>query len=126
MRTLLAAAALVIAMGSAADAAAVGSAPAYGGTTQSVVVCYYLNIGNSTITFTNSTILLEPGVAATEALESCSGAVGAGQRCRTVSVAIVSNVAHWCRATVDNKAPLRGRMEIRNSSGTVLSSEEIR
>ena len=126
MRTLLAAAALVIAMGSAADAAAVGSAPAYGGTTQSVVVCYYLNIGNSTITFTNSTILVKPGATMAEASEFCSGGLLGGQRCRTVSATIVNNFAHWCRAVVDDKSSLRGRMEIRNSSGTVLSSEEIR
>lgn len=126
MRTILAAAAFVIAMGSAANAAAVGSAPAYAGTTQSVVVCYYSNIGNSTLNFSNSTILVEPGNSVTEASEFCAGALGAGQRCRTVSVTIVTNAAHWCRATVDNKASLRGRMEIRNSSGTVLTSEEIR
>ena len=124
MRTILAAAALVIAMGSAADAATVGSAPAYGGTTQSVVVCYYSNIGKVAINFTSSLILVEPGNAATEASESCSGPIVAGGRCRTVT--LVTNGAHWCRAVVDNKALLRGRMEIRNSSGTVLSTEEIR
>ena len=37
----------------------------------------------------------------------------------------MANAAHLCRAAVDNKASLRGRMEIRNSSGTVLSTEEI-
>ena len=37
----------------------------------------------------------------------------------------MANVAHLCRAVVNDKAALRSRMEIRNSSGTVLSTEEI-
>ena len=127
MRTILAAPVIVIAMGSAANAAALGSAPAYAGITQNYVVCSYSNIGNSTINFTSSTILVEPGDAVTENFDGCAGPLVAGQGCRTTSAFTINSIAaHWCRAVVDNKAPLRGRMELRNSSGTVLSSEEIR
>lgn len=126
MRTFLAAAAMVITMGSAANAANVGSAPAYGGPTQSVVVCYYLNVGNSSIAFNSSRIFIEPGDPVGEANEFCIGLMGPGQRCRTVSVTIANNAAHWCRANVSNKDSLRGRMEIRDSTGNVLTSEEIR
>ncbi len=115
-----------MAIGSAANAEVVGSAPAFGGPTQSTVVCYYSNIGNSSISFSRSIILVEPGDPVTESAEFCIGLIGAGQRCRTVSVTIVNNGAHWCRAVVNDKAQLRGRMEIRDSSGTVLSTEEIR
>ena len=90
------------------------------------MVCCYSNIGKATINFTSSTIHVEPGNTVTESSDSCGGPIGAGQRCRTVSVTIVTNGAHWRRAVIDNKASLRGRMEIRNSSGTVLSTEDIR
>ncbi len=126
MRTILAAAAIVVGMGTVADAATVGSAPAYGGPTQSVAVCYYSNIGASAVTFSSSIILVEPGNAVAEASEFCGGAIAAGGRCRTVSGTLATNAAHWCRAVVDSKASLRGRMEIRDSSGNVLSSEGIR
>lgn len=126
MNKFLAAFAIVIGMGSSAHAATVGSAPAYGGTTQSIVVCYYSNLGATSINVTSSQILVEPGTAVSEATESCSGPIAAGSRCRTVSVTVVNNGAHWCRAVVDSKAALRGRMEIRDSSGNVLSSEEIK
>ena len=126
MRTILAAAVIFVGMGTATQAAIVGSAPAYGGSSQNVVVCYYSNIGAAAVVFSSSVIRVEPGNAVTEVSEFCVGSIPAGGRCRTVSISGILNAAHWCRADVSDKAPLRGRMEIRNSSGTVLSSEEIR
>ena len=126
MRTIIAAAAIVVGMGAPAHADVMGSAPAFGGPTQNLVVCYYSNIGNSAVTFTSSVILVEPGNPVSEASEFCGGSIPAGGRCRTVSNAIVTNGAHWCRAVVSNRALLRGRMEVRNSSSVVLTSEAIR
>jgi hypothetical protein len=126
MRTILAAAALLVGMAATAHADIMGSAPAFGGPTQNVLVCYYSNIGNSSVTFSSSSILAEPAIAVGEASEFCGGAIGAGQRCRTVSVTLLTDRAYWCRAVVSAKAGIRGRAEFRNSSGTILTSQEIR
>lgn len=126
MRAYLIAAAIIAGMGTSANAAAMQSAPAYGGPTQANIVCYYSNLGPNPVSITSSTILVEPGNAVTEISESCTGTIPAGSRCRTVSGPIVTNGAHWCRIVVDNKAPVRGRAEYRNSSGAVLTWETIR
>jgi hypothetical protein len=39
---------------------------------------------------------------------------------------VPSNAAVWCRAVVDSKKNLRGRLEIRNGSGVTLTSQESR
>lgn len=124
--TLVAATMVVLAMGAAAQADTVGSAPAYGGPTQATVVCYYSTYGSNPVNFFGSQILLEPGNPVAESSDTCNGSVPAGSRCRTVADGINPNGAHWCRATLNNKNLIRGRMEIRNSSGAVLTSEEIR
>jgi hypothetical protein len=129
LRTLLTAAVIIAAIATSARAAEVGSGPAYGGPTQDVVVCYYSNVGTTAITFSNSVVMSEAsaGTAIAEVSEFCNNGtvVPAGQRCRTVSVSGIANLAHWCKATVSSKAGLRGRMEVRNSSGTVLTSQPI-
>jgi hypothetical protein len=129
MRVFLAAAAILAGLGTSAHAVEVGSAPAYGGPTQNVVVCYYSNVGGSSITFSNSSILSESaaGVLVGEVSEFCNAGtvLPPGKRCRTVSVSPIANLAHWCDATVSSKAGLRGRMEIRNSSSVILTTQPI-
>ena len=126
MRSILAAAAMVLTMGAAADAAIVGSGPAFGNG-QTVAVCYYSNLGATTsVTFSSATIHKEFQPAIPEVLDNCT-TVFQQASCRVVANLGASDagVAHWCRAVVDNKANLRGRLEIRNGS-TVLTSETIR
>ncbi len=129
MRNFIVAATIIAGMGTAAHAAEVGSAPAYGGSSQDAVVCYYSNVGNTPITFTSSVIMSEAnaGTPIAEVSEFCSNGIvlPAGQRCRTVSVSSIANAAHWCKATVSNKAGLRGRMEVRSSGGAVLTSQVV-
>ncbi len=125
MRSTIAAAVIVAAMGTAAQADTIGSAPAHGGVGQTVAVCYYANHGPSSVNFASSVILQEPGVALAEVSESCGGALGGGgQRCRTVANITNAGAALWCRAIVNNKAAMRGRLEIRNGSGVVLTSQD--
>ena len=59
MRSIFAAAAMVLTMGAAADAEIVGSGPAFGNG-QTVAVCYYSNLGAYFITFSSATIHREP------------------------------------------------------------------
>lgn len=125
MRGTIIATAIVAGMGTAAHADVMGSAPAFGGSTQTVAVCYYSNLAANNVSITSSVILVEPGNPVAETSESCTGSIQASGRCRTVAN-IVNNGAHWCRAVVGNKNPLRGRAEFRNSSGGVLTSEAIR
>jgi hypothetical protein len=121
----LSAAAMLLGMGTSASADVMGSAPAYGGSSQNAIVCYYSNVGNTSVTFTSSSILVEPGNFVAEVSEFCAGSLPPNGRCRTVSVSPILNGAHWCRAVVSAKGALRGRMEIRSSTNAVLSSQNI-
>jgi hypothetical protein len=125
MRSILAAAAMVLAMGAAADATIVGSGPAFANG-QTVAVCYYSNLGTTSVTFSSATIHRESQPAIPEDTDNCT-TVFPRASCRVVASLGASDagVAHWCRAVVDNKANLRGRLEIRNGP-TVLTSETIR
>jgi hypothetical protein len=123
MRLPVIAAAMVVAMGATAHADVIGSAPAFA-SGQTVAVCYYSNIGTAAVNFTDSVIIAEPGVVLPEASEFCGGSIGPG-RCRTVAN-VPGNAAVWCRAVVDNKRNLRGRLEIRNASNVTLTAQEAR
>jgi hypothetical protein len=101
----------------------VASAPAYGGPSQAVAICYYSTTYN--VDFTSSIILKEPGNAVAESSDNCSGVLHGGGRCRTVAN-IGNSTAHWCEAFVDKPGRVRGRLELRNSSGAVLTSESAR
>ena len=98
MRSTTIATVLVAAMGTAAQADLICSAPAHGGVGQTVAVCYYSNLGNATVTFTASQIFQEPATPLAEASEFCGGAVPGGQRCRTVANITSAGAALWCRA----------------------------
>jgi hypothetical protein len=113
-------------MGTAAHADVVGSAPAFGGATQAAVVCTYSNLSRNDVNIVSSVILEHPGVKVPEQAEDCTGAIPAGGWCRTFANAIKPSHAYWCRANFANKKPIRGRMELRDSSGVVLTAEEIR
>jgi len=125
MRSILAAAAMVLAMGAAADAEIVGSGPAFGNG-QTVAVCYYSNLGTTSVTFSSATIHREPQPAIPEVVDNCTTLFPQAS-CRVGANLGASDagLAHWCCAVVNNKANLRGRLEIRNGS-TVLTSETIR
>jgi hypothetical protein len=117
-------AALFIAMGATAYAADVGSAPSFSAG-QTVAVCFYSNIGTAAINVSSSSIFAEPGGTLSEVSETCGGTLSGLARCRTVAN-VPSNAAVWCRAVVDNKKNLRGRLEIRNGSGVTLTTDESR
>jgi hypothetical protein len=116
------AAAMFVAMGASAHADVIGSAPAFA-SGQTVAVCYYANLGNTNVTFTDSSIYVEPDTQLAEVSEFCSGPLPFG-RCRTV--ANVPAGAVWCRAVVDSKKNIRGRLELRNAAGATLTSESVR
>jgi hypothetical protein len=122
MRFTIFAAAMLVSMGTA-HAAVVGSAPAFSGG-QAVAVCYYSNLSNTPINFSESLVLGEPGTALPEASETCAGPILG--RCRTVANIGTGTGAVWCRAVVNDKKNIRGRLEIRNASGVTLTSEEAR
>lgn len=124
MRVRLMIAALSIVCATDVRADVVFSAPAYGGAGQSVVVCYYSTSRAKVVTFSKSAVVREDAVELTEASESCSGGFTGGI-CRTVA-SVSNNVAHYCEATVSNRKNVRGRLEIRNNAGVVLTSEEIK
>jgi hypothetical protein len=110
----------------AAQAEVITSAPAFGGTaSQSVAAWYYSNLGKTGVTFNSSRFLFEPGNALPESSELCGGVEAANSRCRTVADNIPNNPAIWCRADVSNKKNISGRLELRSSSGAVLTSEEV-
>ena len=99
-------------------------APGYGGPTQAVAVCYISNLGNTSVSFTSARIYKEFGVAVPLVTSNC-GTLTSQASCRYVAN-IANSVAHWCRADVSSKGNLRGRLEIRNGSAQVLSTESMR
>ena len=124
MRARLTIAALAIGCATEGRADVVFSAPAYGGAGQSIVVCYFSTSRTKVVTFSKSAVVREDAVDLQEASESCSGGFSGGV-CRTVAN-VSNNVAHYCEATVTNKKLVRGRLEIRNNAGVVLTTEEIK
>lgn len=124
MRAILVSGTMILGMATAAQADIVGSAPAFGESSQTAAVCYYVNGGATSVTFNSSQIFTEPGNAVSEASETCGGALGPNARCRTVAN-IANNAAHWCRANVSNGRLIRGRLEIRSSFG-INTTEKIR
>lgn len=129
MRSTLAAVLIVVGMAPAAQAAFfIASPPAFGGgTNQSIAVCYYSNIGNSTVAFDSSQIFVEDGVSLAVTSDTCyRSSVPPNSRCRTVAENIPNNRAVWCRARVSDQQYVRGRLEIRTNFGVVLTSEEVR
>ena len=118
---------VVILLGSGAvtaQAEIFGSAPSYGGPAQTVAVCYISNLGGSSVTFSSARVYKEFGVSVPLVTSNC-GTLGPQASCRYVA-SIINSVAHWCRADVSSKANLRGRLELRNSSAQVLSTEAMR
>lgn len=124
MRSILISGTIILSVATAAQADIVGSAPAFGESSQTVAVCYYVNGGGGSVTFNSSQIFAEPNTPVAEASETCAGAFGPNARCRTVA-SIANNVAHWCRADVSNKRAIRGRLEIRSSFG-INATEKVR
>lgn len=125
MRSMIIAAAAVSGLATGAHADIIGSAPAFGGQSQAVAICYYNQAGTRSITFNSSQIFVEPGQALGKSSDDCSRAITPAARCRTVAN-IPNNAAVWCRAEVSNGRSIRGRLEIRSSGGSVLTTQRIR
>jgi hypothetical protein len=127
MRGILAVA-LLLTTGQMANAAAIGSAPAVG-TGQTVAVCYFSIISTATVSFSAIAIRREPtGGILPVVSNNCPASFTGPQSCRTVSNLTGSDagLAHFCTAVVDNKGPVRGRLEIRNSANATVTSESVR
>ena len=124
MRSWAIGVAVLLSSAASANAELFGSAPGYGGPTQAVAVCYISNLGNTSVTFTSARIYKEFGVTVPLGTSNC-GTLTSQASCRYVAN-IASSVAHWCRADVSSKGNLRGRLEIRNGSAQVLSTESMR
>lgn len=127
MRSFAAGALILMTMGTTAQAELFGSAPAYGGPTQVVALCYISNLSSSAVSFTSARIYKEFGapLGATDLVANNCSTLGSQASCRYV-YRIINSAAHWCRADVSSKANLRGRLEIRNGSAGVLTSETMR
>jgi hypothetical protein len=124
MRSLIAGSLILIGLGSVAQAEVLASAGAYAGPTGVTALCYFTNTGGSWIYPTSVTIYREPNVVVPQLTSNC-GTLPPNSTCRAYSsITVIAN--HWCKMVVPSKAALRGRMEIRNSSGVVLSSETMR
>ena len=124
IRSFAAGALILMAMGATAQAELFGSAPSYGGPSQTVAVCYFSNLGSSAVSFSSTRIYKEFGVTVSVPINNCS-TLGSQASCRYVAN-IANSVAHWCRADVSSKSNLRGRIEIRDSSNTILTTEAMR
>ncbi len=104
------------------EAAILAAGAGYGGPTQAAAVCYLYNAGPTTIAITASSIVREPNISLPLSFSSCGANLAAGSSCGIASN-IVNTHAHSCRFVVSTSAAnVRGSLEFRNSSGTVLSN----
>lgn len=124
MRGAMLVAATLIGAG-VAHAEFIASAPAYGGASQAIGVCYYVNLSDKDVKFKLSQIRRDTGLPIVqEAENTCQGKLPAFLSCRVVAN-ITNDKAHYCLADVSDKGSIRGRFKAR-SQNAVLSSEPVR
>lgn len=123
--------AVLLGMGTAAQASVLAAGSLCGGPTQSVAVRYIYNAGPGDAKITGLGIFREPNISLPIA-NNCGAlpfVLASGSSCNIVA-SIVNNHAHNCRyvvvpngTTVPN---VRGGFEVRTANQTVLSNLELR
>lgn len=119
----------LLAIGFTAQADILAGGHIYGGPTQKQAICYIYNAGTGPATITSKAIVREPGINLSFVYDSCASngsTLAAGASCG-IAANIVNNLAHACRVVVSpSGADVRGSLELRTSTGTVLNNVELR
>ena len=126
MRSILVGALLSASMwASPAHAGILAAGTIYGGPTQVTAVCYLFNAGTTGVVITSIAIYDEVGNAYPVVSNNCSGSLAMHRSCRTVAH-IFDGIPYACRAVASITSNLRGNLELRDASGYVLNSQQLR
>jgi hypothetical protein len=132
MRSMWIGALILSTIGAAAHAAdTMAGGAAFGGPSQDLGdgVCYLFNAGSTSVNISPIKIYDEVANPYAVNTNNCTSPgpkpLPPNRSCRTVS-RIFNATAYSCKAMVANKANLRGRLEIRNPSGVVLTAVDLR
>ena len=127
MRSILVASVAILGITGAAQAQQILSAGGlYGGPSQVRVVCYFHNSGSSPVALAGSNILDQNGTAQTLVVNQCGTSLAPGRTCGIAANA-TNNQPYSCRTFASpSKGPLRGVLEVRDSSQRPLANVELR
>ncbi|MEJ8854433.1 hypothetical protein WKW79_07630 [Variovorax robiniae] len=93
---------------------------------QAAVVCYVFNAGSGPVDITSKAIVNEVTGNAYPAAGSCTNSLASGRTC-ALTAAVQANGANTCKFVLSpSGADVRGQMEVRNSTGTILNSIGLR
>ena len=97
----------------------------WGGPAQSQVTCYLFNAGTGPAAITARRIVTEQG-GFPPLTSSCPASLAANAACYFVASVNPGSGAHACSATFSTGAQyIRGGMDVRDSSGRILNSDEL-
>lgn len=98
----------------------------WGGPTQSAAICYLFNMGPGAVSITSKAVYAETGGTRPLGNDTCGTSLAAGAIC-AFGASIPSGGANACRVVLSpSGANVRGEMDIRDSSGVILNSVELR
>lgn len=92
-------------------------------------MCYFSNSGSSSVALAGSNILDQNGTAQTLVVSQCGVSLAPGRTCGIAANATnnTNNQPYSCRTFASpNKGPLRGVLEVRDSSQRPLANVELR
>jgi hypothetical protein len=111
-------------LGTAANATTLAAGAMYGAPTQTTAVCYLFNAGNSTVSVSGSAIVSPSGPVSLTS-NTC-GSQSGGTTCFIIAP-INKDLAYSCKFVISpDGAAVRGTLEIRNGSSTVLQNAALR
>jgi hypothetical protein len=99
----------------------------FGGGTQSVAVCYLFNAGAAPVTVTKPQIIEQNSGPLTLTENTCTGTLAAGSICVFFVNPVSNGAAHGCSVDVKGDVDdVRGTLDIRAGTSTVLATEQLR
>jgi hypothetical protein len=118
--------AVLFGMSVTAQAAILASASIYGGSTQSLAICYLFNAGNAAIGISNVQIFVQtsPRSVALSG-NNCGFTLAPGATC-VFSATALNDRTYSCRAVTSTAAGVRGNFELRQGGNTVLERADMR
>jgi hypothetical protein len=118
----------LITMGTAAHAVTLAAGPLYGGSSQTVAVCYLFNADYAnSVTVRRPEIISGGGTSLPLTVNNCPSTLAAGKTCNFYVNPITNTQAFGCRVIVSGTGTnVQGTLDIRSSLGTVLQVEQLR
>jgi hypothetical protein len=126
MKTQLLLSAVLLSIGTVANAETLAGGAVYGGVTQTQVACYLFNAGIGAVTVTTNSIYQEGIIAPLPLTADTCNTLAPGATC-VIATNVGNNATHSCRMVVTpTGSDVRGSIEIRDIRNNVLNNQELR